>query len=245
MDEPSTRHRLAIPAFLDLLAAAFGGVAADAFFRGEYGKMVGAGIACLFFFVLGLSWNRLAPSLGKRLISTASQIATDFRWWLAVAFLLFVYFAVPSLSNRHVTDSSNSGAISGVKNDQSNFQHTEYRFPPGDIQALSNEELRQASYALAAQIRDLEVKYGHQHSSIEFGDDIPPQEKAAKLLANEKELSNIFRSKYEDAVFRDESELRRRLNIGPADHFIKSGNISDSAISVKASDLQQWASALP
>jgi hypothetical protein len=87
----------AVPAFLGLLATAFAGIGADGVLRGAVGNMILAFLMALFFFCLSVMWNSLAPDLSKRLTESATVIATDFRAWLTVAFLVFAYIVITSI----------------------------------------------------------------------------------------------------------------------------------------------------
>jgi hypothetical protein len=104
-----------VPAFLGLLATAFAGVGADGVLRGTVSGMIIAFLMALFFFCMSFMWNSLAPDLSKRLTESATVVATDFRAWLAVAFLVFAYIAITpyALQPRALVRSDSSMAPPG------------------------------------------------------------------------------------------------------------------------------------
>jgi hypothetical protein len=87
----------AVSRFLDLCAAAFAGVAADFFMREGYQQAITPAAVAIAVFLGGVFWPRIAQTFGPRVATTAADVATDFRWWLAVLGLLFVYLAAPPI----------------------------------------------------------------------------------------------------------------------------------------------------
>lgn len=50
---------------------------------------------CLFF--VGYYWEKIGPRIGEKFAASATKIASDFRYWLAVIALLWAYMAVPDV----------------------------------------------------------------------------------------------------------------------------------------------------
>jgi hypothetical protein len=87
----------AVKWLLETLACGFIAEAIAAFFRPQYTVMVISGVTGLLLAALGFGWAKMRPTLHKRLVSTATYVATDFRWWLAVLGVLFLYLGSPPI----------------------------------------------------------------------------------------------------------------------------------------------------
>ena len=122
----------------------------------------------------------------------------------------------------------------------------EYQLPPGDLQNLSNEELRQVSYAYASKLSDLFQKYGGEHSHVEFGNGFSPTERGSRLLEIEREFSKTFRSQYISDIVRLKTELARRLNHRKNKFsYARSGTLSISEALYAEEDIKKMAAELP
>jgi hypothetical protein len=113
----------AVPAFLGLLATAFAGIGADAVLRGAVGNMIIASLMALFFFCLSVMWNILVPDLSKRLTESATDIATDFRAWLTVAFLVFAYIAIAPYTVQSAISVRSDSSVAHPDNSSEPIQH--------------------------------------------------------------------------------------------------------------------------
>ncbi len=93
--EQSLPERTAVRLLLELLAAAFFGVAADRLMStGAAAAVLPFAVGIALFFG-GIFWGRFAQRLGPRFTRTAGEVATDFRWWVLALLVLLLYVGAP------------------------------------------------------------------------------------------------------------------------------------------------------
>lgn len=93
--EQSSPERTAIRVFLELLAAAFLGVAADRLMNTGVASAALPFVVGIVLFLAGVFWGRFARALGPRFARTAGEVATDFRWWVGALLALLLYAGAP------------------------------------------------------------------------------------------------------------------------------------------------------
>jgi hypothetical protein len=64
----------------------------------DLGRAVISYLVGTALFALGISWHRLKPALGPRLSETLGDIASDFRWWVLIFGIAFLYLGYPNFS---------------------------------------------------------------------------------------------------------------------------------------------------
>lgn len=97
MADESYFRKNPVSGFLDLVAAGFCVVSADAFMKNDYERAIIALSVGLIVFLIGIYWPRLERILAPSISEGALQVASDFRWWLAVIGLIFFYVAAPPI----------------------------------------------------------------------------------------------------------------------------------------------------
>lgn len=93
---PKSQDRPAA-ALLIVLAGTFFSVGIDAIMKGDLGRAVIPCILGLALFLSGSFWQSLKTTLGPRIAQTVTGVASDFRWWLAILLLLFLYLGSPRI----------------------------------------------------------------------------------------------------------------------------------------------------
>ncbi len=194
-----------------------------------------------------------SPDLNRRFGGLLAQ-----RTWAFTPFLLILVSAL-IIAARHLTPSVDISRTERTTTRQTQLSESnngqpaastaktndDYRFPQGDLQSLSDEELRKDCYALSSEIEDFRHTYSRRYSDVEYSAKISPAEKADAFITIENELSKNFRSRFESDVFRAKLELNRRLRMAPPQLFSKSGNLSDTTIMFASDDVKRLAAQLP
>jgi hypothetical protein len=68
-----------------------------AIYRGDsVGHIVGGLSAGAIVSFVGFKWKTIKLRMGPRFTQIATNVATDFRWWLAWVFVVFIYLGMPS-----------------------------------------------------------------------------------------------------------------------------------------------------
>jgi hypothetical protein len=85
----------AVSAFLDLLAVALLTAGVPVVVTGGYRSMPAwiAILLAIVCFFAGKFWERLKPALGPELVGSVGKVAADFRIWLGIVLLLWLYLA--------------------------------------------------------------------------------------------------------------------------------------------------------
>lgn len=93
----STPSDRPVKTFLDYVALGIILEAASAFWRGDsFSRVVAGFIGGGAVLLARYKWERLEATLGERFASTARNVATDFRWWIAPLLLLSLYVGTPT-----------------------------------------------------------------------------------------------------------------------------------------------------
>lgn len=83
--------------FFMAVAGSFMGVGTDTLMKESIWRAVVPYLVGVAFFILGVSWHWLKQFVGQRFRDSVAKVSTDFRWWLAIAFIVFLYSAMPTI----------------------------------------------------------------------------------------------------------------------------------------------------
>jgi hypothetical protein len=89
------------------LAGSFFGAGAPSLMSGERGQALPAYLIGGILFALAISWHWIKRLFGPALAASANKVASDFRWWLAVFFVLFLYVIAPLPHSLSLKESGN------------------------------------------------------------------------------------------------------------------------------------------
>jgi hypothetical protein len=98
MSEAESNHgNAAVKWLFEVIGAGFIAEAIGALFRREFATATIAFCVGLLLGVVGLRWVKMKPMLPERIVTTATHVATDVRWWLLVLGCLFFYLGSPGM----------------------------------------------------------------------------------------------------------------------------------------------------
>jgi hypothetical protein len=103
MSEPEKPSHQDLPAqaLLVIVASSFVVGGTETLIKGEVRLAVVSYLAGAAFFTASVFWRRLSLLVGPRISHTAYLVTTDFRWWMAAAFLLLLYVGYPSFMDAY------------------------------------------------------------------------------------------------------------------------------------------------
>jgi len=130
--------------------------------------------------------------LAPKLLDSATEVATDFRSWLVVAFLVFVYVALPNPTTS-VTGATTPSVIS--QQSPTDDEATAPALPaiPADLESLTNEELRTLSYGMSTQLEQLYSEFSRRASTVRYSSDLSAAERGTQLAALDVEFTKLER----------------------------------------------------
>jgi hypothetical protein len=106
MEEPEKKSAdSAIKWLLEVLAAAFVAEAVAGLMRADIGEAVGALAIGIFLSLVGFFWASIKQKMPKKFSDTVAMVACDFRYWLAILLVAFLYLGYPNI---HAVDSQTS-----------------------------------------------------------------------------------------------------------------------------------------
>jgi hypothetical protein len=127
-----------VRAFIQVVAAALVSQAIAAFYSGESIERgaVGLGLGVAVSFI-GFKWRAIKVRMGLRFSQIATNVATDFRWWLALIFIVFVYLGAPGFLgaviqaiHQQTRDISRSTSVSATDTAATSDKGTAIACPP-------------------------------------------------------------------------------------------------------------------
>jgi hypothetical protein len=96
MSKEQTSNSGAIRLFLGLVAGGFVSAAIADIRQGQFSEQTaGALVVGAVVTYISIKWERISAWLGPRFTQSATEVATNFRWWLAALFVLFIYLGAP------------------------------------------------------------------------------------------------------------------------------------------------------
>jgi hypothetical protein len=166
---PSESGDAAVRNFIEMVALGFVLEAIAAFDRGESAERVIGGLAAgAAMSIAGFNWTKIKVRMDPRFTRVATNVATDFRWWLAGAFILFIYLGAPSFIRvarvslqRPISAARAPALVALVPSDQASAEV----HPPNDHEPIPNDAVK---WRLAQHLHDDFAKIPAQARSCQM-----------------------------------------------------------------------------
>lgn len=97
-------NNFSVITFSELVGFMFALPAGDALYRGDpvSSRMIVFAVIGLSFVLLGPNWPWLKSRLPRRFAASITRVGSDFRWWLAVLILGFIYLIAGQWHTEHI-----------------------------------------------------------------------------------------------------------------------------------------------
>jgi hypothetical protein len=209
--DPNKQHDLPASAMLLLLSGSFLGVGTESLMSGDVTRTVVSYLIGTFFFVVGISWRQLKPMLGPTLSATAAGVASDFRWWLLISGIVFLYVGYPIFSMVRSTPPRPALiAQPPVPAPAAAALSDPVILTPQALRNLTNEDLRVAAYQLSEQISRFTHAQISQETAANDNSSYDDTTRSQQKLRIDAQTNREYRSKYRESVLSliDEFETR-------------------------------------
>jgi hypothetical protein len=200
-----------------MISSSFLSVGTEALIVSDVGRTVVCYLIGTLFFVVGLSWFWLKQTLAPRMADTVTAGASDFRWWLAILGVVFLYVEYPTFSGS-VRDRPSPGPNSSQAIAPTDQAAPIASFPAIELSPevlhhrLTNDELRIKAYSVSEQVDLFASICGRELYAVDTNKDYDSSAKALEKIRIDAEISSSFRSKLRASIVGLFNELGTRIS---------------------------------